>query len=198
MKVAGWVWAVVGWCALALSLLASAPAQAQAGAVGTPIAVCLKRVAPDDRPLSLLARPAGFDCSTNQRRWGAGDYWVLSEPVRIPRQSEALYLLQRIRDEAHRFAITYHRQLRDKRMTTSVLDGIPGLGPTRQKRLRKELGGVAGVRAASLADLKALPWLPDPVATAVHEKVHAPPARLSRKPTQPVPFTGEYTGAMPT
>ena len=51
------------------------------------------------------------------------------EPVRIPRDSEALYLLQQVRDEAHRFAITYHRQLRDKKMTRSVLDDVPGLGP---------------------------------------------------------------------
>ncbi|MEJ7585681.1 MAG: excinuclease ABC subunit UvrC, partial [Acidimicrobiales bacterium] len=58
-----------------------------------------------------------------------------ADPIRLPRQSEALYLLQRIRDESHRFAISYHRQLRDKRMTTSVLDGIGGLGPTRQRRL---------------------------------------------------------------
>ena len=57
------------------------------------------------------------------------------DPVRLPRQSEALYMLQRIRDEAHRFAISYHRQLRAKRMTKSVLDGIPGLGETRKKRL---------------------------------------------------------------
>ena len=68
----------------------------------------------------------------------------LADPIRIPRQSEALYLLQRIRDEAHRFAITYHRQLRGKRMTKSVLDDVPGLGPTRRKRLVKELGGVQG------------------------------------------------------
>jgi excinuclease ABC subunit C len=94
------------------------------------------------------------------------------EAVRIPRQSDALYLLQRIRDEAHRFAVSYHRQLRGKRMTTSALDGIKGLGPTRQKRLRAELGGVAGVKQASLDDLKALSWLPDPVAEAVHEKLH--------------------------
>jgi len=63
-----------------------------------------------------------------------------ADPIRIPRQSEALYLLQRLRDEAHRFAITYHRQLRDKRMTVSVLDDVRGLGPTRRKRLVKELG----------------------------------------------------------
>ena len=100
-----------------------------------------------------------------------------SEPIRISRQSEALYLLQRIRDEAHRFAITYHRDLRGKRMTVSVLDGIPGLGPVRQKRLRKELGGIAAVKQASLDDLKSLSWLPDPVAEAVHEKIHGAPFR---------------------
>ncbi len=96
------------------------------------------------------------------------------DPVRVPRQSEALYLLQRIRDEAHRFAITFHRQLRGKRMTTSVLDGIPGLGETRRKRLLKELGGVRAVKAAPLEDLKALSWLPDPIAESLYAKVHSP------------------------
>src|SRR5204863_10183011 len=100
-----------------------------------------------------------------------------ADPVRIPRQSEALYLLQRIRDEAHRFAITYHRQLRGKRMTKSVLDDIPGLGPTRRKRLVAELGGVAAVKQASLEDLQGLTWLPNTVAGAVYEKVHGVPAR---------------------
>jgi excinuclease ABC subunit C len=95
-----------------------------------------------------------------------------ADPIRIPRQSEALYLLQRVRDEAHRFAITYHRQLRDKRMTRSVLDDIPGLGPTRKKRLIKELGGITAVRRATLHELRALPWLPDAVASAVFDKVH--------------------------
>jgi excinuclease ABC subunit C len=95
-----------------------------------------------------------------------------ADPIRIPRQSEALYLLQRIRDEAHRFAITYHRQLRGKRMTTSVLDGIPGLGEVRRKRLVKEMGGVRAVQQASLEELEALSWLPDAVAEAVHAKVH--------------------------
>ncbi len=100
-----------------------------------------------------------------------------SDPVRLPRQSEALYLLQRIRDESHRFAITYHRQLRGKRMTTSVLDGIPGLGPGRRKRLIKELGGVRKVQQASLEELRALSWLPDAVADAVYEKCTGQPAR---------------------
>jgi len=97
-----------------------------------------------------------------------------SDPVRIPRQSEALFLLQRIRDEAHRFAIAYHRQLRGKRMTTSVLDGVSGLGPTRKKRLVKELGGVGAVKQAGLDELKGLPWLPDAVAEAVYVKIHGP------------------------
>lgn len=95
-----------------------------------------------------------------------------SEPVRLPRQSEALYFLQRIRDESHRFAITFHRSLRDKRMTKSVLDDIPGLGPTRKKRLTSEMGGVRNVQAASLEALKKISWLPDAVAEAVYEKAH--------------------------
>ncbi|MCP4223488.1 MAG: excinuclease ABC subunit C, partial [Actinomycetia bacterium] len=99
------------------------------------------------------------------------------EPVSIPRQSEALYLLQRLRDESHRFAIDYHRRLRNRRMTTSVLDDIPGLGPTRRKRLIKELGSVKQVRLAELETLKDLTWLPDVVAEAVYAKTHG----LSRR-----------------
>jgi len=100
------------------------------------------------------------------------------EPVRIPRDSEAIYLLQQVRDEAHRFAISFHRELRAKRMTRGALDGIPGLGPERRRRLLVELGGVHKVRAASLAELVALTWLPDRVAEAVHAHLHpGSPAR---------------------
>jgi excinuclease ABC subunit C len=94
-----------------------------------------------------------------------------SEPILLPRQSEALYMLQRIRDESHRFAITFHRQLRDKRMRKSVLDDIPGLGPTRKKRLLREVGSVKAIKAASLDELQSLTWLPDVVAEAVHAKL---------------------------
>ncbi|MEZ5209442.1 MAG: excinuclease ABC subunit UvrC [Acidimicrobiales bacterium] len=97
-----------------------------------------------------------------------------ADPVEVPRGSEGLFLLQRIRDEAHRFAITYHRQLRNKRMTRSVLDDIPGLGPTRRKRLVKELGGVGAVKRASLDELQALSWLPDTVAQAVYDRSRTP------------------------
>ena len=99
------------------------------------------------------------------------------EPVRIPRTSEALYLLQRIRDEAHRFAITYHRSLRAKRMITSVLDDIPGLGPTRKKRLVQQFGSVKAVRLATVEDLLAVSWLPAAVGRAVYAKLHAQPDR---------------------
>ena len=94
------------------------------------------------------------------------------EPVRIPRDSAAIYLLQQLRDEAHRFAITYHRQLRAKRTRQGALDGVVGLGPARRSRLVRELGGVRRIREASAEELRALPWLPDPVADAVFERLH--------------------------
>ncbi len=97
-----------------------------------------------------------------------------SDPVEIPRPSEGLYLLQRIRDESHRFANDYHRKLRGKRMTRSSLDGIDGLGPVRRTRLVKELGGLRAVEQASLDDLLELSWLPDAVAHSVYEKLHGP------------------------
>ena len=98
------------------------------------------------------------------------------EPVRIPRGSEALYLLQQVRDEAHRFAITYHRKLRAKRMTMSVLDGVPGLGPARRRRLLAEVGSVKAVKDASRDRLGELSWLPKPVADALWQKIHGVPA----------------------
>jgi excinuclease ABC subunit C len=92
-----------------------------------------------------------------------------AEPIRIPRSSEALYLLQRIRDEAHRFALTYHRLRRTKKMTQSALDGIPGLGEVRRKKLLKHFGSLKRVREATLEDLKSVPGIPGPVAEAVFE-----------------------------
>jgi excinuclease ABC subunit C len=95
-----------------------------------------------------------------------------SEPVHIPRDSEALYLLQQVRDEAHRFAITYHRQLRGKKMTLSVLDDVPGLGPTRKKRLLKEFGSVKKMRELDEEQFLAISWLPNAVGKAVFEQLH--------------------------
>jgi excinuclease ABC subunit C len=94
------------------------------------------------------------------------------DPVEVPRGSEALFMLQRIRDEAHRFANTFHSERRSKRMTASSLDGIPGLGETRKLKLVKALGGVNAVKRADLDTLKAFSFLPDPVAEAVYTKFH--------------------------
>ena len=94
------------------------------------------------------------------------------DPIEVPRGSDALFMLQRIRDEAHRFANTFHRELRGKRMTTSSLDGIAGLGEARRKKLVQAMGGVTAVKKASLDDLKSLTFLPDAVAEAIHEKFH--------------------------
>ncbi len=94
-----------------------------------------------------------------------------SRPVMLPRGSEALYLLQRVRDEAHRFAISFHRSTRGRAMTASLLDGIEGLGPTRRTRLLEAFGSAAGVRAATLDELQALSWLPDDVARRVHDRL---------------------------
>ena len=105
-------------------------------------------------------------------------------PVDIPRGSEALFMLQRIRDEAHRFANTFHAERRSKRMTKSTLEDIPGLGETRRKRLVSELGGVGKVKTATREQLRAFGWLPNPVADAVHDRFHAVPAPSFVEPDQ--------------
>jgi excinuclease ABC subunit C len=101
-----------------------------------------------------------------------------ADPVRVPRDSDALYLLQQVRDEAHRFAITYHRQIRGKKMTRSVLDAVPGLGPGRRTRLLKQYGSVKRLRQADREELMGLTWLPDKVADALYEHLHGPGATM--------------------
>jgi excinuclease ABC subunit C len=86
------------------------------------------------------------------------------DPIVIPRGSESLYLLQQIRDEAHRFAVTYHRQRRAKRMTKSALDAVPGLGPARRKKLLKAFGSVKRMREASIEELASVSGIPKGVA----------------------------------
>ena len=79
----------------------------------------------------------------------------LEEPIRLPRDSEALYLVQRVRDEAHRFAVSYHRSLRGRSQTRSALDSVPGVGPKRKRALLRRFGTVRGVREASVDDIAA-------------------------------------------
>jgi excinuclease ABC subunit C len=96
-----------------------------------------------------------------------------SRPVALPRGSEALYLVQRVRDEAHRFAITYQRQRRARSMRRSVLDDVPGVGPTRRQALLEAFGSVAALRRASVEDLASVPGVSSTIARTVHEHLHA-------------------------
>lgn len=97
------------------------------------------------------------------------EVWVPGEPdpVILPRHSEGLYLLQRIRDEAHRFAVTFHRSKRSKRMTASALDAVPGLGESRRTALVRHFGSVARLREASVSDITAVPGIGVATATSV-------------------------------
>jgi excinuclease ABC subunit C len=97
-----------------------------------------------------------------------------AETVRIPRGEEALYLLQRVRDEAHRFAITYHRKLRGKRMVDSILDEVPGVGPTRKQALLRAFGSLKRLREADIDQMEAV--VPRKVAESVYEALHTPAA----------------------
>jgi len=107
-------------------------------------------------------------------------------PLILPRTSEALYLLQRVRDEAHRFAITYHRQKRSRSMTTSALDDVPGLGEGRRKALLRAFGSVKRLRAASVEEIAEVPGFGRRTAQLVH-------AALSGDAPRPAfdPVTGE-------
>jgi excinuclease ABC subunit C len=94
------------------------------------------------------------------------------EPVVLERNSPELHLLQRVRDEAHRFANTYHRKLRGQAMTASVLDELPGVGPTRKKKIMEHFGTPDAFLNASLEELEAVPGLPGKVAREVHARLH--------------------------
>jgi excinuclease ABC subunit C len=97
-----------------------------------------------------------------------------SIPIALERGSESLYLVQRIRDEAHRFAITFHRSKRGKSMVASSLEGVEGLGPARRERLLGAFGSLNALRQASLEEFEALAWLPKDVATRLYDHLQAP------------------------
>jgi excinuclease ABC subunit C len=102
------------------------------------------------------------------------EVWLPGEdgPVILPRSSEGLYLLQRVRDEAHRFAITYHRAKRGAALTTSKLDDIPGLGPARRATLMRRFGSVRKLTAATVQDIAEVPGFGLRTAEAVHQALH--------------------------
>lgn len=96
-----------------------------------------------------------------------------AEPLALPRYSQALYLMQRIRDEAHRFAITYHRKLRSRRNLVSVLDHIPGIGAKRRAALWQYFGSLAKIKSAQADELAAAPGMTKPAAEAVYRFFHS-------------------------
>jgi len=102
------------------------------------------------------------------------EVWLPDEdgPVIMPRTSEGLYLLQRVRDEAHRFAITYHRKKRSAALTTSELDGVPGLGPARKATLLRHFGSVRRIAGASVAEIADLPGFGPRIAETVAAALH--------------------------
>ena len=102
--------------------------------------------------------------------------WLFAEgeadPIILPRSSKALFLLQRVRDEAHRFAITYHRSLRGKRNLASILDDIPGIGEKRKKNLLQHFGTFKKIRKASVEELQEVEGINQKVAEAVYDYLH--------------------------
>jgi excinuclease ABC subunit C len=103
------------------------------------------------------------------------EVWLPGEdgPVILPRSSEGLYLLQRVRDEAHRFAITYHRAKRAAALTSSELDAVPGLGPARRATLLKQFGSLRKLRAATAQEIAETPGFGQVTAEAVYAALHA-------------------------
>jgi excinuclease ABC subunit C len=115
------------------------------------------------------------------------------DPVILPRTSEGLYLLQRVRDEAHRFAIAFHRQRRSRSMVDSLLDGIAGLGPARRRALLARFGSLRRLRAADVDEIAAVPGIGRQTAQAVAEAV------AQRRPASPVNMaTGEILDPEPS
>ncbi|AXA37005.1 MAG: excinuclease ABC subunit UvrC [Candidatus Hydrogenedentota bacterium] len=120
----------------------------------------------------------------NQKRGRSEERIFLPErknPVVFPPNSPALFLLQRIRDEAHRFAITYHKRLRSAENRRSILDEIPAIGERRKRALLKHFGSLAAIRAASLEELQEVPGMTTAAARAVYEFFH-PPSEQSPQP----------------
>ena len=125
-------------------------------------AAVLEELGLDDLPVVGLAKRL-------EEVWLPGDEF----PVVLPRTSEGLYLLQRIRDESHRFAIAGHRSRRSKAMTVSALDGIPGLGPAKRTALLNHFGSVAEIRAAGVDRLTEVAGIGPRLAEAVHTALTA-------------------------
>ncbi|BCT76134.1 UvrABC system protein C [Sinomonas cyclohexanicum] len=115
-------------------------------------------------------------------------------PVILPRASQGLYLLQRIRDEAHRFAITFHRQKRGKSMTASILDEVPGLGPARQKAVLAHFGSLKRLKGASVTEITDVSGVGPALAAAIHARLHGAAGSPDSGAQETVPAINYATG----
>lgn len=97
-----------------------------------------------------------------------------SNPVVLPRNSNALFLLQQVRDEAHRFAVSYHQKLRDRRRLASPLDAVPGIGATRRRALLRHFGSLARLRAATEEEIAAAPGIGPSLAAEIRRSLAGP------------------------
>ena len=93
------------------------------------------------------------------------------EPIVLPANSQSLYLVQRIRDEAHRFAITYHRKLRSKASIASSVDLVPGIGPKRKRMLMRRFGSIKGIKDAAIDDIASVPGMTRSLAVRLKESL---------------------------
>ena len=133
------------------------------------VAQALAELGLDDFALTLIGVSKG-----PERRPGAERLWLLGHevPVILPSDSPALHLIAQIRDEAHRFAITGHRQRRAKARVTSALEDIPGIGPKRRQRLLHHFGGLRGLAHAAVAEIAAVAGISQPLAERIHAAFH--------------------------
>lgn len=116
------------------------------------------------------------------------------EPLRLDPTSPALQTLQKVRDEAHRFAVTYHKKLRTRRTIQSVLDAIPGVGPTIRTNLLKALGSARRVRESSVAELAAVPKVTPKLAQRIYDYFHPPGETAPAADREPAGAVGDFSG----
>ena len=120
------------------------------------------------RELDLIAIPVAALAKQFEELYLPG----AAEPIVLPRNSPAMHLVQRVRDEAHRFAVAYHRKLRGKTQVASALDELPGVGPTRKAALLRVFGSVAALRGAGVDEIHAVPGISGALARSIHDRLN--------------------------
>ena len=126
------------------------------------------------RPITGMSSPSSSSCVSGLAKADEEVFVPWDEtPVVLPTGSASLYLIKQGRDEAHRFAITFHRELRDKAMTVSILDEVEGIGPRRKKDIMKHFGSMKRLREASVEEIAAVKGVSEDVARALYDTLRA-------------------------